>query len=127
MSGNRPTAKDLVEAVREFLETRVMPAVQGQTAFHARVAANVLAIVERELELGPGCYAEEHERLKRLLGREGTLHQLNRELCLKIRDGILDYRDADLADHLRRTTMGRMSIDNPRYAAYRRALAPKTC
>jgi hypothetical protein len=29
-----------------------MPATSGQLAFHARVAANVLAIVARELELG---------------------------------------------------------------------------
>jgi hypothetical protein len=31
----------------------VMPATTGQLAFHARVAANALAIVARELELGP--------------------------------------------------------------------------
>ena len=30
-----------------------MPATTGQLAFHARVAANALAIVARELELGP--------------------------------------------------------------------------
>ena len=123
MSDNRPTAKDLVEAVREFLETRVMPAVQGQTGFHARVAANVLAIVERELELGPGLGAEEHARLKRLLEKDGTRAELNRELCLRIREGVMDYEDPTLAEHLRRTTMGRLSIDNPRYAAYQRALS----
>jgi hypothetical protein len=30
-----------------------MPATGGQVAFHARVSANVLGIVARELELGP--------------------------------------------------------------------------
>jgi aminoglycoside phosphotransferase (APT) family kinase protein len=49
----RPTASELLDAVREFLTGRVMPATTGQLAFHARVAANVLAIVARELELGP--------------------------------------------------------------------------
>jgi aminoglycoside phosphotransferase (APT) family kinase protein len=49
----RPTASELLEAVREFLTGEVMPATSGQVAFHARVAANVLAIVARELELGP--------------------------------------------------------------------------
>jgi aminoglycoside phosphotransferase (APT) family kinase protein len=48
----RPTASELLEAVREFLTGQVMPATDGQVAFHARVAANVLAIVARELELG---------------------------------------------------------------------------
>jgi aminoglycoside phosphotransferase (APT) family kinase protein len=48
----RPTASELLEAVREFLTAQVMPASTGQLAFHARVAANVLGIVARELELG---------------------------------------------------------------------------
>jgi hypothetical protein len=48
----RPTASELLDAVREFLTDQVMPATSGQLAFHARVAANVLAVVARELELG---------------------------------------------------------------------------
>jgi aminoglycoside phosphotransferase (APT) family kinase protein len=48
----RPTASELLEAVREFLTGQVMPACTGQVAFHARVAANVLGIVAREVELG---------------------------------------------------------------------------
>ncbi len=48
----RPTASELLEAVREYLTGSVMPATTGQVAFHARVAANALAIVARELELG---------------------------------------------------------------------------
>jgi aminoglycoside phosphotransferase (APT) family kinase protein len=48
----RPTASELLDAVREFLTDQVMPATTGQLAFHARVAANVLGIVTRELELG---------------------------------------------------------------------------
>ena len=50
----RPTASELLDAVREFLTGSVMPTTTGQLAFHARVAANVLAIVARELELGSG-------------------------------------------------------------------------
>ncbi|HXB48465.1 MAG TPA: phosphotransferase [Streptosporangiaceae bacterium] len=49
----RPTASELLEAVREYLLGSVMPATTGQLAFHARVAANALAIVARELDLGP--------------------------------------------------------------------------
>jgi aminoglycoside phosphotransferase (APT) family kinase protein len=48
----RPTASELLAAVREYLLDSVMPATSGQLAFHARVAANALAIVARELELG---------------------------------------------------------------------------
>ncbi len=49
----RPTARELLDAVRGYLTDQVMPATSGQLAFHARVAANALAIVARELELGP--------------------------------------------------------------------------
>jgi aminoglycoside phosphotransferase (APT) family kinase protein len=49
----RPTASELLEAVREFLTDQVMPGTSGQLAFHARVAANVLGTVAREIELGP--------------------------------------------------------------------------
>ncbi|HLI43887.1 MAG TPA: phosphotransferase [Acidimicrobiales bacterium] len=48
----RPTARELLEAVREFLAGRVVPETSGQLSFHARVAANAVAIVERELSLG---------------------------------------------------------------------------
>ena len=45
----RPTAAELVAAVAEFLEGDVRQATSGQVNFHARVAANALRIVEREL------------------------------------------------------------------------------
>jgi aminoglycoside phosphotransferase (APT) family kinase protein len=48
----RPTASELLDAVAGFLTGDVMPATTGQIAFHARVAANVLGIVAREIELG---------------------------------------------------------------------------
>ena len=45
----RPTATELVAAVADFLDNDVRSACDGQVGFHARVAANVLRIVEREL------------------------------------------------------------------------------
>ena len=48
-SYGRPTAAELVAAVADFLDTDVRAATDGQVAFHARVAANVLRTVEREL------------------------------------------------------------------------------
>ncbi|WP_116996210.1 phosphotransferase [Desertimonas flava] len=49
----RPTAADLVEALGEFLTGDVMAATTDRVRFHARVAANVAAMVRREIELGP--------------------------------------------------------------------------
>jgi len=45
----RPTAAELVAAVADFLDNDVRSSTEGQVNFHARVAANVLRIVEREL------------------------------------------------------------------------------
>lgn len=47
----RPTARELLQAVREFLAGDVAAATEGRLAFHARVAANAVAVVERELAL----------------------------------------------------------------------------
>jgi aminoglycoside phosphotransferase (APT) family kinase protein len=49
----RPTARELLDAVRAFLTEDVMLATSGRLSFHARVAANVLGIVERELAHPP--------------------------------------------------------------------------
>jgi aminoglycoside phosphotransferase (APT) family kinase protein len=49
----RPTVSELLQAVQEYLTGSVLPGTSGQLAFHARVAANVLGVVARELEAGP--------------------------------------------------------------------------
>ena len=65
----RPTAAELVEAVREYLET-LMEHGEGGARFEARVARNALAIVERELLLGRDVAAAHAYRLRDLgLGR----------------------------------------------------------
>jgi aminoglycoside phosphotransferase (APT) family kinase protein len=53
----RPTARELLEAVRGYLVEDVMAGTTGQLSFHARVAANMLAIVERELAQAPRAHA----------------------------------------------------------------------
>jgi Domain of unknown function (DUF6285) len=102
---DQPSSLELVTAVREFIEKHAMPELQGRTAFHARVAANALAIVMRELEQGPKANTEEAERLKKLLGRGGTL------------DG-LAVDDPALATHLTQTTLAKVAIDQPNYSGF---------
>src|SRR5208282_4305273 len=101
---DQPSMRELVEAVRDFLENRAMPELKGHTAFHARVAANALGIVARELELAGAATAQEKERLKTLLGCDGTVEDMNRELCRRIRSSDLSLDAPGLADHLERTT-----------------------
>jgi len=114
---DRPTAGELLEAVREFLERDVMPAVEGRVAFHARVAVNALGILERELASGPGLDAEERERLRALLGHDGTITELTTELASRIRDGSLDASHAQVVEHVRATVRAKLEVANPRYSA----------
>ena len=70
---DQPSIRELVDAVRDFIEKRAMPELKGHTAFHARVAANALGIVSRQLEQGPHADAEEHARLLHRSQTLGTL------------------------------------------------------
>jgi hypothetical protein len=115
MAQDRPTIGELLEAVREFLSQRVAPELEGHTAFHTRVSINVLAMLERELALGPALDAAERERLETLLGRRGSLDELNAELAQCLRQGGLDERRDEVVAHLRETVRGKLSIANPRY------------
>ena len=60
----------------------------------------------------------------RLLGRNGDLESLRRELVGTLRSGSLRLDHPGLADHLRRTVVAQVGIDQPQYPGYRTALNP---
>lgn len=115
---DQPSAAEIVTAVREFIDKHAIPQLSGRTAFHARVASNALAIVLRELEHGPSAAARENASLTRLLGQSGTLEELNRELCQRIRAGRIDPLDPALQAHLITTTLAKVEIDQPNYSGF---------
>ncbi len=119
---DQPTAAELVESVRDFIQNVAMPQLQARDAFHARVAANALGIVQRELEIAPGDNSEELQRLRELLDTDGSLEDLNRELCTRIREGEIDLDTPGLLHHLNQTTLTKLAIDQPKYSGYQRAL-----
>ena len=111
--------------MRDFIERTAMPRLEGHAAFHARVAVNALGIALRQLEQAPEVEAEELARLRALLGRDGSLEELNRELCARIRAGELGLATPGLAEHLRATTFAKLAVDQPKYTSYVRALAAR--
>jgi hypothetical protein len=112
--------------VRQFLEEEVIPVLADQRLrFRARIAANVLAIIEREDELGPQGESAELSRVRRLLpdftpeGFESTafeLEEYNEELARRLIDKELVAVPGDtLWEHLRATLLADLEIANPGY------------
>jgi hypothetical protein len=118
MAQDRPTAAELLAAIADFLREEATPAldrIEPRLGFQMRVAANALAILEREARLGAGADGREHARLKTLLQRSGTLEDLNRELARQLRAGERDERDAELMAHLDATIADKIAIANPKW------------
>ena len=118
MAQDRPTAAELLAAIGDFLREEATPALdkaEPRLGFQMRVAANALAILEREARLGPAADAREQARLAKLLGRDGSLVELNRALARQLREGTRDERDAPLMKHLEATVADKIAIANPKW------------
>ncbi len=118
----RPDMQDLLAAVALFLREQAMPQLPGHAAYHARVAANMVDIVRRQLQLAPAADAQEQQRLRVLLQSEGSLAELNGRLCERLADGRIGLDAPGLAEHLWQTTLDKLAVDQPGYESYRRAL-----
>jgi hypothetical protein len=122
---DQPTPAEVIGAVAAFLKTVVAAETKGATSFQARVAANALEMMKRELETAPAADAAERDRLSALLGHDGSLMDLNSELCRRIESGAMDLTTPGLKQHLWSTTMAKLAVDQPTYAAYRASLAER--
>jgi hypothetical protein len=118
MAQDRPTASEFLAVIADFLREEATPALDRsdpRLGFQMRVAANSLAILERESRLGPAADACELARLLKLLSRQGTLDELNRELARQLRAGERDERDGALMAHLKATIADKIAIANPKW------------
>ncbi len=122
---DRPHPSEILGAVAAFLKTTVAAQTTGATSFQARVAANALEMMQRELDTAPAEDAAELARLKALLGTDGSLFDLNAELSRRIAEGGIDTASPALIEHLWATTMAKLAVDQPTYASYRAELAKR--
>ncbi|QQO32330.1 hypothetical protein JJC00_27680 [Bradyrhizobium diazoefficiens] len=119
---DEPTPIELTKAVADFLRNDITPLISGHQAFKLRVAVNILDLVTRQLTREEGSDAKEVERLRALLGVEGSLTDLNRALAERIAKGNVDLATPGLAEHLWATTMDKLAVDQPNYVSYKREL-----
>ena len=105
-----PTAAQLIESVREWLEKDVLTATTGRVQFHSRVAINVLAMVERELAVGEQQALDHATRLDDLGMKDDA------ELADAIRNGDLDDRFNEVVELVRASVLDKLAVANPSYA-----------
>ncbi len=121
---DRPTHDELLAAVEHFLDAEIVPNVPGSRGFHARVAANAIRIVRRELSSEEELLASEWSGLDAVLGpaerparREQlrtALRERNEALCALIRGGDSDDEAArQVFDHVRRTVRDKLTVSDP--------------
>jgi hypothetical protein len=124
---DRPDARELLEALEEFMRERSASSKDRFDRFQFLVAANSLAILQRELEMDDDFIAEEWKGLDDLLGpetpptrvldRAARLRERNGDLCDRIERGEFDGEAEDrLTRHLYTTVFNKVRIANPREA-----------
>lgn len=126
---DRPTADELTEAVSQFLQAELAPSLADpRLRFRALIAANLMAIVTRELRAGDAPLRAEWRSLAGLLGRGGeapgdhadlraAIDAMGRELCARIRAGEADAGPWAEAAHAyaESAVIARLQIANPRF------------
>ncbi|MDO8615007.1 MAG: DUF6285 domain-containing protein [Dehalococcoidia bacterium] len=122
---DRPAFGELLAAIEHFLDAEIVPNVPGSRGFHARVAANAIRIIRRELELEDEVLAAEWAGLDAILGPEdrpvardaarAALRAREARLCERIRDGEADSGvfAARVAGHVRRTVRDKLRASDP--------------
>ena len=121
---DQPNVEELVQAVKNFVDDTAMSELSGRSAFLARVTSNVLGTILRDLEARERNDTEEKVRLSDLLGAapESSLNSMNEELRNRIRSGALSISSPGLLDHLKKTAIAQLKVDQPNYSALNTAL-----
>lgn len=119
---DHPTGADILDSVSRLLRDTLMPALPADLVFQARVAANAIDLVAREIRLAPGADQEAQSRLAALLSMTGALDDLEAQLASRIRNGEMGLQTPGLFAHLMATALSKMAVDQPSYQSYRQEL-----
>ncbi|MCW6535959.1 DUF6285 domain-containing protein [Sphingomonas lycopersici] len=120
---DQPEPREILATVAAFLRDTVVPESRPRTAFHARVAANAIDLVSRQITLAGTSDAAERARLVQLLGEDLPLAEANEALADRIAEGAVGPATPGLMEHLLATTLAKLAVDQPTYSGYRAALA----
>jgi len=123
---DRPTAPELLDSLAEYLFGELRPTVTKEQRFKVLVAANLCAVLARELRAGEAPSREDAELFRELLGTpaaelapgdaDGDAERLAGELAASIRAGDLDERLPELIDALSAHVRRKLDVARPGYA-----------
>ncbi len=117
MGQDRPTAPELLDAVAEYLFGELRPEVPREQRFKVLVAANVCAVVAREIRAGDQPDEADLALFSELLGEKASdANAAAAELSRRLRAGELDDRIEELAPRLEEHVRRKLSIARPGYA-----------
>ena len=114
-----------INKVINYINDELISNLIGHNRFYAFVARNSLQIIKREISLINNFEERENARLENLLKTKGSIRELNKILCERIKTKKIDRKDAELKEHLIKTTMAKLAIDQPNYSGYLKALKDK--
>lgn len=109
-----PRTEELAKAVAGWID-ELRPSLDPRNAFLARVAVNVLGVIQRELTQGPAAEARAVSGMSGVLGHDGGFAELNAELCERIRSGELTVETPGLLAVLMTMARDQVAIDQPNY------------
>ena len=115
---DQPSVAELIQAVKNFIDETAAPKLTGHAGFHARIASNVLATVLRDIAQRETQEELEKDGIQSLVQapQEASLNDLNQLLCEQIKTGHVTLQTSGLLDHLKRTTIAQLSVDQPNYS-----------
>ncbi len=113
------SAEVLLRALREFLGESVQAGLSGYAAYQARIASNLVAMLEREARHGDTLAQVDAEALG-ALGMDERAGQGG--LARAVRDKQPLHQET-LREYLLVRTLLRLAIDNPRYSGLLQAQA----
>jgi hypothetical protein len=117
MGQDRPTAPELLDSVAEYLFAELRPEVPREQRFKVLVAANVCAVVAREIRAGDEPDEADLALFSELLGEEASdAHAAAAELSRRLRTGELDDRIDQLTPRLEEHVRRKLDIARPGYA-----------
>ena len=114
------SADSLLSAVKSFLIESAAPHLEGRDRFNARVAANVLGIIQREQTIRPALQALDQDAATRWLPDIDAGANIIQQLSLALARREIE-NESGIFDYLKARQLLVTAINNPKYAS--RAIA----